>query len=52
MEPKFIIFVETVTGEVIKAFTWCRDEWSGIERAKSDAKLFGFTPIKVWAEPI
>lgn len=48
----FVIFVETVTGEVIRAFTWCRDELSGIERARRDAQEFGVTPIRIWAEPV
>ena len=52
MEPRYIIFVETVAGEIIKAFTWCRDEMSGIARAKRDAKDFNITPIRVWAEKI
>lgn len=52
MEPRFVIFVETITGEVIRAFTWCRDKASGIERAKRDAKEFGVTSVKIWAEPI
>jgi hypothetical protein len=51
-KPRFIIYVETVTGEIIKAFTWCRDENSGISRAKKDAAEFGVTPVRVWAEPI
>lgn len=52
MEPRFVIFVETITGEVIRAFTWCRDKASGIERAKRDAKEFGVTPVNIWAEPV
>ncbi len=52
MEPRFVIFVETVTGEIIRAFTWCRDRASGIERAKKDAKEFGVTPVRIWAESI
>lgn len=52
MEPRFVIFVETVTGEVIRAFTWCRDEISGINRARRDAIEFGVTPVRIWAEPI
>jgi len=52
MEPRFIIFVETVTGEIIEAFTWCRDEISGVARAKLDAKDFGVTPVRIWAEKI
>lgn len=52
LKPTFIIFVETVTGETIKAFTWCRDAASGIERAKRDAELFGVKPGRVWAQPV
>lgn len=52
MEPKFVIFVETAAGETIRAFTWCRDEKSGIERAKRDAVEFGVTAVRVWAEPV
>jgi hypothetical protein len=52
MEPRFIIFVETVTGDIIRAFTWCRDEMSGITRARIDAREFGVTPVRIWAEPV
>jgi hypothetical protein len=52
MEPRFVIFVETVTGEIIRAFTWCRDEISGIARAQADARDFGVTPVRIWAEPV
>lgn len=51
-KPTFVIFVETVTGEIIRAFTWCRDEASGILRAERDAKEFGHTTVRVWAEPV
>lgn len=52
MKPTFIIFVETVTGDIIEAFTWCRDKASGISRAEKDAREFGVTPARIWAEPI
>lgn len=52
MEPRFIIFVETVTGEIIRAFTWCRDAASGVERARRDAGEFGVTPARIWAESV
>lgn len=52
MEPQFVIFVETVTGEIIRAFTWCRDKASGIERAKRDAKELSVASVHVWAEPV
>lgn len=52
MEPRFVIFVETVSGEIIRAFTWCRDELSGIERARRDARDFNVTPARIWAEPV
>jgi hypothetical protein len=52
MEPRFVIFVETVAGEIIRAFTWCRDELSGIERARHDAAVFGVKTVRIWAEPV
>lgn len=52
LTPQFVIFVETVTGEIIRAFTWCRDEASGIARARQDAAEFGVSATRVWAEPI
>jgi hypothetical protein len=52
MEPRFVIFVETVTGEIIRAFTWCRDAASGIERARRDARDFDVVPVRVWAESV
>lgn len=52
MEPRFVIFVETIAGEIIRAFTWCRDEASGIARARRDAVEFDVTPVRIWAEPI
>lgn len=51
-EPQFVIFVETSTGEIIRAFTWCRDEASGIARGRRDAIDFGHIPVRVWAEPV
>lgn len=52
MEPRFVIFVETTAGEIIRAFTWTRDPASGIERARYDAREFGVTPVRIWAEPV
>ena len=53
LTPRFVIFVETVTGEIVRAFTWCRDEASGIARARRDAIEFGYgSPTRIWAEPI
>ena len=53
LTPRFVIFVETVTGEIIRAFTWCRDEASGLARARRDAVEFGYGyPTRIWAEPI
>lgn len=51
--PRFIIFVETATGEIVRAFTWCRDEASGVARARRDCIEFGYgSPTRVWAERI
>ena len=53
LTPRFVIFVETAAGQVIRAFTWCRDEASGLARARRDAVEFGYgSPTRVWAEPI
>lgn len=52
MIPRFVIFVETVNGDVIRAFTWCKDALSGIARAEKDAKDFGVSSVKIWAEPL
>jgi hypothetical protein len=53
MEPRFVIFVETAAGEIVRAFTWCRDEASGIARARKDCIEFGYgSPTRVWAEKI
>jgi hypothetical protein len=52
MEPRFVIFVETVTGEIIRAFTWCRDAASGIDRARRDASEAGVTSVRIWADPV
>jgi len=50
--PQFVIFVETTTGQIIRAFTWCRDEASGIARARRDAVEFGHTPARIWTERV
>lgn len=53
MTPQFVIFVETAAGQIIRAFTWCRDEASGLARARRDCVEFGHgCPTRVWAEPI
>lgn len=52
MQPQFVIFVETHTGNIIRAFTWCRDEASGIRRAALDAVEFGVEAVRIWAEPV
>jgi hypothetical protein len=53
MTPQFVIFVETAAGNIIRAFTWCRDEASGLARARRDCIDFGYgCPTRVWAQPI
>jgi hypothetical protein len=52
VEPRFIIFVETVAGEIIRAFTWCKDANSGIERARQDARDLSNFSIRVWADSL
>lgn len=50
--PQFVIYIETVTGEVVRAFTWCRDEASGLARARREALEFGYSVTRIWAEPV
>jgi len=52
LTPRFVIFIETATGEVVRAFTWCSDKSSGLARAEREAAEFGYSPTRVWAEPI
>lgn len=52
LAPQFVIFIETAAGEIVRAFTWCRDEASGIARARREAGDFGYSPVRVWAEPV
>ena len=49
MTPTFEIWFETEAGVQVKAFTWTRDEASGIARAKRDAKLFNIKAARFWA---
>lgn len=50
--PVWRIFVRTAEGEEFQAFTWCRDEASGIARAWREGVEFGHDVAAVWAEAI
>lgn len=52
MPPTFRIFVRTAEGAEFQAFTWCRDEASGIARAWREGAKFGYDVTAVWAEAI
>lgn len=43
--PRYIIYMQLISGEVIKAFTWRGIPELGIIRAKSEGRPF----LKVWA---
>lgn len=50
---RYIIYMQLVTGEIIKAFTWRGIPELGILRAKSTASDRGIDGvIKVWATPV
>lgn len=49
MEVKFEIWVRTKQGEIFIAFHWCRDAMSGIARAESEGKKFGYDIEEAWA---
>lgn len=48
----YVIYVETVTGEQIRAFTWTRDRESGVARARIEAKLNNIPVARVYAKEI
>lgn len=52
MAPTFRIFVRTAKGAEFQAFTWCRDEASGIARAWREGREFGHDVVAVWAEAV
>jgi hypothetical protein len=45
------IFVQTRDGREFQAFTWTRDEASGIARAMREGREFGHDIVKAWAIP-
>ena len=52
LKVKIRIFVRTAEGAEFQAFTWCRDEASGIARAWREGREFGHNVATVWAEAI
>jgi hypothetical protein len=52
MEPRYIIFVETVTGEIVRAFTWSKDPDIGCNRARGEARDCNIPVARVWAEEV
>lgn len=52
MAPTFRIFVRTAEGDEFQAFTWCRDEASGIARAWREGVEFGHDVAAVWVEAV
>jgi hypothetical protein len=53
MQPKFVIWIELVTGEIVKAFTWSRDLQSGIDRARNESRDFAYESVaKIYSTKI
>ena len=50
-QPRFIIFVETLTGEFLRVFTWSRDRASGVDRARQEVSQYG-EAIKIRSEAL
>jgi len=50
--PTFKIMILLTSGEVIEAFTWCRGEKQGIDRALREGAERGYSILECWAEPI
>jgi hypothetical protein len=50
---RFHIMMRDIAGNVFKAFTWTRDEQSGIRLAMSQARAFHpIAIVECWAEEI
>lgn len=50
---RYIIYMQLVTGEIIKAFTWRGFPEMGILRAKHTASDRGIDGVlKIWASPV
>jgi hypothetical protein len=49
---RFLIWVETASGEFYRAFTWNGDALEGIQRARQEALSRGMHPVDVWATPV
>ena len=52
MEPKFVILIELLTGEIVKAFTWTRDRESGLLRARSEVAESGYNIANIQVKKI
>ncbi len=49
---RYVIYVQLITGEVIRAFTWLGLPAMGVMRARQDAAARGYEGVmKAWAIP-
>jgi hypothetical protein len=48
----FVQLADAPEGAEFQAFTWCRDEASGIARAWREGREFGHNVTAVWAEAV
>ena len=48
----FTLHGRKADGSVIELFRWCRDEASGLARAKAEASRFGIALVEIWAVPV
>lgn len=46
-----LIFIETITGEILRVFTWLGNPGEGIARAKLESKNLGNT-VKIWHKSV
>lgn len=49
---RFLIWVETASGDFYRAFAWNGNALDGIKRARQDALAQGVHPVDVWATPV
>lgn len=51
-EVRFVLFGLKADGSELELFRWCRDEASGLARAKAEAEKFGMSFVRFEARAV
>jgi hypothetical protein len=52
MNPQFMVFIETLTGEVLKVFTCSKSYQETLEIASIEADRIPDDNIRIWINPV